>query len=160
MNIFAVMARPPVPGHCKTRLAKTLGDARAAALYEAMLCDRLDTVLTLDARCVVLAAPEDDGVRRPRDVAPAGEVMAQRGADLGERLANGVEDLFCEGARVYLVDSDSPMTDSWFGLTAWSDWPSCRQGSRMLALLPRVILAPACSSMSFVPHCVGPFFDV
>jgi rSAM/selenodomain-associated transferase 1 len=111
---FGVMARAPIPGRCKTRLARSLGDAAAALLQRAMLLDTLDLLarrvrFEVSTRYVVLAAPEHDGVAALRElVPPAWEVMAQRGADLGARLANGMDDLALGGALACLVDSDSP----------------------------------------------------
>jgi rSAM/selenodomain-associated transferase 1 len=112
---FGVMARAPVQGRCKTRLAKTLGFEGAARLYRAMLLDRLDAVSALPtARRVVVAAPEDDGLATLRAMAPPSwEILEQRGADLGERLANATRDLLASAepatrGLVCLVDSDSP----------------------------------------------------
>jgi rSAM/selenodomain-associated transferase 1 len=111
---IGIMARAPVAGRCKTRLARTIGFDGAARLYEAMLRDRIDalaasTVAGGELRRVVLAAPEDDGLRALTAMSPPGiEVVAQRGADLGERLANAFRDLHREGELVCLTDSDSP----------------------------------------------------
>lgn len=103
------MARAPVAGRCKTRLAKTLGAEGAARLYAAMLADRLAAVDALPAaRRVVVAAPEDDGVTVLGRLAPAWEILEQRGSELGARLANAFRDLVGDGSLVCLVDSDSP----------------------------------------------------
>lgn len=108
---FGVMARAPVPGRCKTRLAGAIGARPAADLYEAMLRDTLDLLEGVGPdRLVVLAAPEDDGVRVLRALAPPRwEIVEQRGDGLGERLKHALavlspsdDDLVC------LVDSDSP----------------------------------------------------
>lgn len=106
---LGVMARPPVPGRCKTRLANGIGADAAAALYEAMLLDTLDGLSRIQARHVLLAAPEDDGAAALSRLAPRGwEVIVQRGTGLGERLANSMRDLWQEGQLVCLLDSDSP----------------------------------------------------
>ena len=105
---LAVMARPPVPGGCKTRLAEGLGYAGAARLYEAMLLDTLHGLGRIPSRHVVLAAPENDGVAELRRLAPEGwEVVEQRGIGLGARLANGMRDLW-QGHLLCLLGSDSP----------------------------------------------------
>lgn len=104
------MARAPVPGRCKTRLAHDVGTERAAAIYAAMLADRIEAIEALPAtRRVVLAAPEDDGVAAlGRLVPPGWEIVAQEGPGLGERLAHAFETL-CTGVGVVcVVDSDSP----------------------------------------------------
>lgn len=113
------MARAPVPGRCKTRLAKRIGDERAARLYEAMLRDTLEALEAAGFdRRVVMAAPEDDGVAALRAIAGAAwEVVEQRGADLGERLAGAFEALCAPPALVCLVDSDSPLVP-WRALEA------------------------------------------
>ncbi|MSO58587.1 MAG: glycosyltransferase [Thermoleophilia bacterium] len=108
---LGVMARAPIPGRCKTRLARAIGAERAAGLYAAMLADRLAAISALPvARRVVLAAPEDDGPAALRVLLPAGwDLVVQRGADLGERLASAMIDARAGGpGMMCLVDSDSP----------------------------------------------------
>lgn len=148
---IGVMARAPVAGRCKTRLAKRLGFDGAAALYRAMLADRLDAVSALPAcRRVVMAAPEDDGASILRALAPPGwEIIEQRGPDLGARLANAFRALLAGGV-VHLVDSDSPtlpLRDLWRELAAPRPVESvvlgpCEDGGYysigMRALAPRV----------------------
>ncbi|AKF10519.1 TIGR04282 family arsenosugar biosynthesis glycosyltransferase [Sandaracinus amylolyticus] len=40
----AIFARPPIPGRCKTRLARAIGDVRAAELHAAFVIDTLEHV--------------------------------------------------------------------------------------------------------------------
>ncbi len=107
---LAVVARAPTPGRCKTRLNPRLSPQEAATFYEAMLLDTLDALSEVTCgRRVVLAAPEDDGVARLRELVPSvWEVMTQRGADLGERLANGMCDLSQPEKALALISSDAP----------------------------------------------------
>jgi rSAM/selenodomain-associated transferase 1 len=108
---IGVMAKAPVAGHCKTRLAAMIGDARAADLCRAMLLDTLYAVArdVKADRFVVMAAPEHDGVAALRALAPVPwEIVAQEGTDLGERLANAMRMLGEGGTMVALVDADSP----------------------------------------------------
>jgi rSAM/selenodomain-associated transferase 1 len=107
---LGMMARAPVPGRCKTRLAATLGDEAAAKLYAAMIADSFDRYSRAGAsRNVVVAAPEHDGVRLLAALCPPGwEVVPQVGTGLGERLANAFRTLKIDGAAVVLVGSDSP----------------------------------------------------
>ncbi len=132
---IGVMARAPVAGRCKTRLAKTLGAEGAARLYAAMLADRLAALDALPgARCIIVAAPEDDGVSVLRGLAPAGwEIVEQRGADLGARLGNAFRDLVGGGDLVCLVDSDSPTVSF---ATLWADLAKPRG--------PRTVVAGPC----------------
>src|SRR5688572_25089079 len=120
---IGVMARAPVPGRCKTRLAKTVGQEPAARVYAAMLADRLAAVDALAARRrVIVAAPEDDGLRAMEALAPPGwDVIEQSGSDLGERLTNAFRELLSSSSGlVCLVDSDSPtlpLAEQWPRLT-------------------------------------------
>jgi rSAM/selenodomain-associated transferase 1 len=112
---LGVMARAPVPGCCKTRLAAVLGDEGAASLYRAMLLDTIEALghaCAAASRLVVMAAPENDGVARLRALVPAPwEVVAQAGEGLGARLTAATRALGSSGATVALVSSDSPTVD-------------------------------------------------
>src|SRR5215831_7097991 len=113
MTALGVMARAPVAGACKTRLGGAIGAREAADLYRAMLLDSLGLFGEVGAaRRVIMAAPEDDGVRVLREIAPPGwTVIAQEGAELGARLAHAFRTLGASGEAVALVDSDSPTVD-------------------------------------------------
>src|SRR5919198_6472006 len=84
-----VMAKQPVPGRVKTRLASRYGCDGAAQLANAALLDTLDAVLASRwARRVLVL----DG--SPGSWLPAGfDPLRQRGAGLDQRLAPA-----CEGA--------------------------------------------------------------
>jgi glycosyltransferase A (GT-A) superfamily protein (DUF2064 family) len=75
-----------------------------------MLLDTLDALTRVrDVRKVVLAAPEENGPAVLGSIVPREwDVIAQRGCDLGERLANGCDDLGVAAGSVMLVSSDSP----------------------------------------------------
>jgi len=105
-----VMAKPPVPGRCKTRMSPPLTPEAAADLYSAMLRDSLAAYARAGAdRYVIMAAPEDDGEAILSELAPGGwELVVQRGADLGARLAHAFSVLGEGGGAVALLDSDSP----------------------------------------------------
>lgn len=107
---IGVMARPPVPGRCKTRLSPPLSSHDAAALYSAMLQDSLAAYARVKAtRYVVMATPEDDGAAILERLAPSPwEIVPQHGAGLGQRLAHAFATLGHGGGAVALVDSDSP----------------------------------------------------
>lgn len=130
---LAVMARAPVAGRCKTRLGARIGAEAAARLYEAMLLDTLEGLAAVPARHVLLAAPEDDGVRLLAALAPRGwEVVAQRGDDLGARLANGLRDLEQDRELVCLLSSDSPTLPMGALAVALSDL-RCRSSNSVVA---------------------------
>ena len=122
---LAVMAKPPIPGTVKTRLAATIGDEAAAKVYSVLLRDALDQAQRLKAdrlprlRLVLAEAPATEAagptgrdllrtdILAGRD--PSWERLEQRGAGLGERLAAVFADLFSSGAEtVAIASSDSP----------------------------------------------------
>jgi hypothetical protein len=107
---IGLMAKAPVVGQCKTRLARAWGGARACALYEAMLLDTMDALASLPAaRFVVMAAPEGGGAARLGQLARAPwEIVPQRGEGLGARLAHAFVDLMGAGSAACLLSSDSP----------------------------------------------------
>ena len=124
-RILAVMAKPLVRGTVKTRLAAHLGDAAALAVYERLLLGTLAQAESLAGTDLVLAeSSASDGTERAGDApgGPAGvpgdpllgrpapwDRLAQRGDDLGTRLAGVFADLFAAGAAsVVVVNSDSP----------------------------------------------------
>ncbi len=87
-----VVAKAPVPGLAKTRLAATVGDDRAADIAAAALLDTLDAVATAPFTRRVVAmtgdiskAARSEEIRRRLDDFT---VIGQRGGDFGQRLAN------------------------------------------------------------------------
>lgn len=106
----AVMAKAPDFGPVKSRLHAALSPERATALYRCFLLDRLDAIRGLGGVEPVLAFTPPEGRSSLAALAPAGfRLIAQRGIDLGERLASMLGDLLDEqhpGAMA--IDSDSP----------------------------------------------------
>ncbi len=98
---LVVIAKAPVPGRSKTRLCPPCTPEQAAALAEAALRDTLAAVAgtPCSRRVVALDGP-------PGDWMPAGfDVIPQRGAAFGERLAAAFEDV--RGPAV-IVAMDTP----------------------------------------------------
>jgi uncharacterized protein len=79
-----VIAKQPVPGQVKTRLAPPCTYQQAASLAEAALADTLHTVLKAPARRRVLVLDGEPGPWLP----PGFDVMPQCGGPLDERLAH------------------------------------------------------------------------
>ncbi|MEO5987715.1 MAG: TIGR04282 family arsenosugar biosynthesis glycosyltransferase [Candidatus Eisenbacteria bacterium] len=102
---IAVFARQPLPGRVKTRLSPALPPELACDLYAAMLDDTLESVRAARAetRTVFWAdVPEDNR-------SPEGFFWhAQKGADLGARLADAFDTLLVDGAHAVVVGSDCP----------------------------------------------------
>ena len=91
-----VVAKAPVPGLAKTRLAATVGPRAAADIAAAALLDTLDAVADapVGARVVALTgdlaqASESSAIRAALE---GFTVIPQRGADFAQRLANAHAD--------------------------------------------------------------------
>jgi rSAM/selenodomain-associated transferase 1 len=98
---LAVIAKAPVAGRVKTRLCPPCTPQQAAALAQASLRDTLAAMAAVRGvrRAIVL-----DGA--PGPWCGDCEVVAQRGAGLDERLANGFADL--GGGPALIVGMDTP----------------------------------------------------
>jgi rSAM/selenodomain-associated transferase 1 len=109
-----VVAKAPVPGLAKTRLAATLGDDVAADIAAAALLDTLDAVADTPAAARVVAltgnladARRVDEIRsRLADFT----VIPQRGDGFGARLANAHLDA-AGGRPVVQIGMDTPQVD-------------------------------------------------
>jgi rSAM/selenodomain-associated transferase 1 len=110
---IVVFAKHPLPGSVKTRLVPPFTREEAALFYDAMLGD----VLELTARAAaalglepILAVDPPDARRSMASRAPASfRVIAQRGSDLGQRMAHAVDEAAAAGATpILLRGSDSP----------------------------------------------------
>ncbi|CAN5702596.1 DUF2064 domain-containing protein [soil metagenome] len=91
-----VVAKAPVPGLAKTRLAATVGDLAAADIAAAALLDTLDAVAATPcaARVVAITGDLDRASHRDeiRGRLSAFTVVDQRGDGFAERLANAHAD--------------------------------------------------------------------
>lgn len=108
-----VFAKAPRPGLVKTRMSPPLSLDECAELYRAMLADVLeataDFAATLDLIPVLAFHPPDAVAELIGCTPPGTRLQIQRGADLGERMANAFAEAAAAGAeRVLLRGSDSP----------------------------------------------------
>lgn len=109
-NALAVMAKAPIPGTVKTRLAPPLTQEQAAELYHALLSDQLEQLNSLEAVDLYVAFTPTDAMPLIASIAPAGyRCFAQRGGDLGERMNEVFAELWQRGHRnLILIGSDLP----------------------------------------------------
>lgn len=109
-----VVAKAPVAGMAKTRLARVVGDRPAARLAAAALLDTLDAVLaTEDTVPVVALTGSLANAERSAELAAAlarCTVLEQRGDGLAERLVNVHADVAAEfpGLPVFQIGMDTP----------------------------------------------------
>lgn len=104
-----VMAKYPTAGQVKTRLAAAMGAESAAALYAAFVAD-LDARLRAAAMAATWACwPPSASFSEFVGDAP---VIAQRGGDLGARMAAAASEVLTrDGRPVVLLGADSPHVD-------------------------------------------------
>lgn len=105
-----VVAKAPVPGLAKTRIAATIGDEAAAHIAAAALLDTLTTATAVGWPVVVAMTGDLSRAVRADEIRAALEplrVIPQRGEGLGERLANAHADA-ADDAGVIQVGMDTP----------------------------------------------------
>ena len=112
--VVLVVAKAPVPGQVKTRLAAGVGNHAAAAIAAAALLDTLDAVAAapVEARVVALAGELDDASNGDEIRSSLSDftVVEQRGAGFAERLVNAHLDAAaaCDGLPVLQIGMDTP----------------------------------------------------
>ncbi|MGH3423968.1 MAG: TIGR04282 family arsenosugar biosynthesis glycosyltransferase [Nocardioidaceae bacterium] len=105
-----VVAKAPVPGRAKTRLATHIGHEAAARIAAAALLDTIDVVERLDWPVVVAMTGRLGEAARGAEISAALEphrVVPQRGADFAARLAAAHADAD-SGHGVVQVGMDTP----------------------------------------------------
>jgi glycosyltransferase A (GT-A) superfamily protein (DUF2064 family) len=107
-----VVAKAPVPGLAKTRLAAALGDEVAADIAAAALLDTLDAVAQTPAseRVVAMTGDLDRACRggEIRERLESFTMIGQRGDDFADRLANAHADVAVSGRPVLQIGMDTP----------------------------------------------------
>jgi uncharacterized protein len=108
-----VVAKAPVAGRAKTRLAATVGDQVAAEIAAAALLDTLDAVAdaAVTTRVVALTGELDAaaGAAEIRRRLASFVVIDQRGNNFGDRLANAHGDAAAVGGQPVLqIGMDTP----------------------------------------------------
>ncbi len=108
MSTICVVARAPLLGVAKPKIAEWLGPEFAVKLHGAMLRDTLDGLNAIEAARYVTTYLAEDGAlgALAHHVHPPWELMAQPGRDLASAMHHAVE-AFGTGALL-LVRSDSP----------------------------------------------------
>jgi uncharacterized protein len=109
-----IVAKAPVPGLAKTRLAASVGDRAAADIAAAALLDTLDAVAAanVQARVVALTGSLVGASNSDEIQACLADftVVPQRGADFAERLANAHLDAAAAtgGLPILQIGMDTP----------------------------------------------------
>jgi rSAM/selenodomain-associated transferase 1 len=104
------MCKAPIAGFCKTRLSPPLTAVEAAQLAGCFIADVAATIggVTADGAVAVYTPAASAAAFVPL-LPPRMALLAQRGADLGQRMLAAIEDLLAAGfAGVCLINADSP----------------------------------------------------
>ena len=113
-----VVAKAPVPGLAKTRLAASIGDRLAAEIAAAALLDTLDAVAAapVQARVVAMTGNLDDAIASAEigRCLDAFTVIPQRGDGFADRLANAHVDAAAAvgNATVLQIGMDTPQVSA------------------------------------------------
>ena len=100
------MAKHPVPGRVKTRLAAALGADAACALYRAFVLDLAERLAALPYAVTWAYTPPDAPFP---ELLPGAGCRPQRGRDLGERLTGAIGEEFAAGpGPVVAIGADAP----------------------------------------------------
>jgi rSAM/selenodomain-associated transferase 1 len=115
-NAVIVFCKPPVVGRVKTRLMGALSARQAAEVHAACAQDTVALVRAVPgAQKWLYVAADRAAARRMAAQLRIGanwKVVTQRGADLGERMRNAIDEQLRAGAaKVVIVGTDSP----WMG---------------------------------------------
>ena len=105
------VAKHPVAGQVKTRLAATVGAETARELYRCALADTVDLLHALkEVHTALSYAPDTtDAHAYFASLAPDMTLVAQRGVDLGERLLHTFRTLHAKKfAPIVMIGSDTP----------------------------------------------------
>jgi hypothetical protein len=110
-RLTALFTKRPAPGKVKTRLSPPLAPQEAAKLAEAMLRDAVVRCLAGEFRSVLVFAPPEEALWFRSAFPELSDQRPQRGADLGERLANLVTSVFAraEARTLVVTGSDQPL---------------------------------------------------
>ncbi|MBI2944890.1 MAG: TIGR04282 family arsenosugar biosynthesis glycosyltransferase [Candidatus Wallbacteria bacterium] len=153
-ELLIVFAKVPLPGSCKTRLAASIGDERAARLAEAFLRETIELGEGAGCDRALYFAPAEESERARRLAPPGWTVEPQSGGDLGLRMAGAFEEAFRRGyERAAVIGSDSPQLGA----------PLVRRAFELLGVAD-VVLGPATDGgyylMALRSPCPGLFAGI
>lgn len=107
-----VFAKAPLPGKVKTRLARTMGDARATELYRRMGKAIIEAVRGGDFETAVVYSPAEALPAIRAWLGDSPRLMPQGDGDLGQRMNTAIINALETSRRVCLIGTDSPDLDA------------------------------------------------
>jgi len=111
---IAVFARAPEHGRVKTRLAAGIGTDAALAVYRQLLEQTLETVVASQLAPIELHIEGDMANPFVRSIAERADavIIAQQGADLGERMYRALDGALRHRDSVLVIGTDCPVMDA------------------------------------------------
>lgn len=107
-NIIALFGKCPTPGEVKTRIGQQIGDEKACHIYTVLLKHQIDVAIQSGIETVLFYGGTDIEALK-KIVPPTLNLIPQEGKNLGERMKNGFNSCFRNGAqKVILIGSDIP----------------------------------------------------
>lgn len=101
-----VFARPPVYGQVKTRLAASLGDDRALAVYQQLLMHTFQLLEKWPGKRYLFHAAEEIPSPYWPDIDLTHRL--QSGKDLGQRMQMAFEEVLAEHSQALIIGTDCP----------------------------------------------------
>ncbi|MBI3020710.1 MAG: TIGR04282 family arsenosugar biosynthesis glycosyltransferase [Candidatus Omnitrophica bacterium] len=112
MRRLLIFVKEPIPGQVKTRLAADIGVDAACHVYRRCVERTLERLSVLRDEMTLCVEPADATERIQLWLGSKWPALPQRGATLGERLADATNKIFTEGVqRVVVIGTDSPWID-------------------------------------------------
>lgn len=104
---IAILAKAPIPGYAKTRLAHSIGTDRAAELQTQLIARTLQTALNAQTGPVTLWAAPDVSHPVFADIAQRGaaRVLPQPEGDLGQRMLHAAQ---ASDSATLIIGTDCP----------------------------------------------------
>lgn len=103
-----IMAKAPVAGTVKTRLHSILAPEKCASIACAFLQDSIKKAQTVCKNIILAYAPAAQSRFLEEIISPEIILIEQKGANLGERMANAFDTAFRENLAVVMTGTDSP----------------------------------------------------
>ncbi len=108
MQSILLFIKAPQIGKVKTRLAATIGDAKALKIYR-KLVERQITSLPKETDLTVYFAPNDAAIEIANWLGNDFKLQPQCNGELGERLDSGISETFSKGSeKVICIGGDCP----------------------------------------------------
>lgn len=109
-RILIVFVKYPEAGHVKTRLAKSIGEKEAAALYGLFVELLLKKTDNMNSKRLIFYTPVNQRDKVSSWLNDDSKLYPQKGDDLGQRMSNAFRFAFARGARrIVIVGTDIPL---------------------------------------------------